>query len=320
MTVIYDTAYFIERAIKKHGNKYDYSKSVYTRSKDKVIIRCRSCDITFQQVAMGHLLGGGCASCYKKKHLLTQEDFVNRSVRKHGDKYGYHKAVFVSSSSKVEIYCRSCDEYFMQTPISHYLAGQGCGKCGIKSSRLTQEQFIAKAKQAHPDGAYDYSSSVFTGTANKVTIICNRCNGMFHQVGADHLRGRGCKPCSMKDTGYTRTDFISASNRHKGRATLYVIKCLDGDSVFYKVGITARKVRRRFTQSYMPFSYELTYEIKGDASYIYDLETQLHRLLKHKKYKPSLDFHGQTECFTTIKPVEQLLKRLSSTEQLQLIA
>ena len=134
------------------------------------------------------------------------------------------------------------------------------------------------------------------------------------------MRGRGCKPCSMKDTGYTRTDFISASNRHKGRAALYVIKCLDGDSVFYKVGITARKVRRRFTQSYMPFSYELTYEIKGDASYIYDLETQLHRLLKHKKYKPSLDFHGQTECFTTIKPIEQLLKKLANTEQLQLIA
>ena len=35
-----DTTEFIRMAINKHGDKYDYSKSEYTRSKDNIIIIC----------------------------------------------------------------------------------------------------------------------------------------------------------------------------------------------------------------------------------------------------------------------------------------
>lgn len=34
------TEIFIERAKKAHGNKYDYSKSVYTKSDSKICIIC----------------------------------------------------------------------------------------------------------------------------------------------------------------------------------------------------------------------------------------------------------------------------------------
>lgn len=36
-----NTEKFVERAIAKHGDRYDYSKSVYTKAKDKLIIICR---------------------------------------------------------------------------------------------------------------------------------------------------------------------------------------------------------------------------------------------------------------------------------------
>ena len=35
------TQVFIEKARVKHGDRYDYSKVVYVRSKDKVIITCK---------------------------------------------------------------------------------------------------------------------------------------------------------------------------------------------------------------------------------------------------------------------------------------
>ena len=70
----------------------------------------------------------------------------------------------------------------------------------------------------------------------------------------------------------------------------------------------------------MPYDYTTEYEIEGEAGYIYDLEVKLHLLLKNKSYEPSIKFRGYTECFTTIKLVERLLKELSNTGQLQLIA
>ena len=70
----------------------------------------------------------------------------------------------------------------------------------------------------------------------------------------------------------------------------------------------------------MPYEYSVECVIDGEAGYIYDLEVKLHLLLKNKSYEPSIKFRGYTECFTTIKPITRLLKELSNTDQLQLIA
>lgn len=53
---------FIEKACAIHGDRYDYSKAVYTRSRDKVIITCASHGV-FEQRAREHLSGNGCPSC-----------------------------------------------------------------------------------------------------------------------------------------------------------------------------------------------------------------------------------------------------------------
>jgi len=49
---------FIDRAIKTHGDKYDYSKIKYIDSRSKVIIVCKKHG-EFEQVANSHLLGNG---------------------------------------------------------------------------------------------------------------------------------------------------------------------------------------------------------------------------------------------------------------------
>lgn len=56
------TEQFIERAVAKHGLKYDYSQVVYVRSKTKVAIQC---DIhgVFYQTPNDHLTGYGCVHC-----------------------------------------------------------------------------------------------------------------------------------------------------------------------------------------------------------------------------------------------------------------
>ncbi len=53
---------FIEKAMAIHGNRYDYSASVYINSMSKIDIVCPDHG-TFSQVANAHLIGEGCPVC-----------------------------------------------------------------------------------------------------------------------------------------------------------------------------------------------------------------------------------------------------------------
>ena len=59
---LYETSEFISLANKVHKNKYDYSKSVYLKSKEKIIIICSEHG-EFKQTPNSHLNGNGCPQC-----------------------------------------------------------------------------------------------------------------------------------------------------------------------------------------------------------------------------------------------------------------
>ena len=73
-----DTNKFIENAKKIHGNKYDYSKTIYIGAKEKIEILC-PIHGEFWQTPDAHVHGSGCQKCAnntsnleieKKLHLL----------------------------------------------------------------------------------------------------------------------------------------------------------------------------------------------------------------------------------------------------------
>ena len=59
---------FIARAREVHGDKYDYSKTVYENMHSKVLIIC-PCHGEFYQRAQSHLLGSGCPMCKYDAHM-----------------------------------------------------------------------------------------------------------------------------------------------------------------------------------------------------------------------------------------------------------
>ena len=63
---------FIEKATKKHGNKYDYSKVNYVQSKEKVEIICLKHG-SFWQTPHDHLLGCGCPKCKRPESRLEEK-------------------------------------------------------------------------------------------------------------------------------------------------------------------------------------------------------------------------------------------------------
>ena len=69
------TQEFIAKAVLKHGDKYDYSKTVYTKAHDKVIITCKTHG-DFEQVAYYHLNGNGCRVCGYQYNAYTKENYI----------------------------------------------------------------------------------------------------------------------------------------------------------------------------------------------------------------------------------------------------
>jgi len=121
---------FITESKEVHGDEYDYSKVFYLRKDKKVKIICPIHGVFLQRPDV-HLNGAGCPTCGRIKSDLsrrkTTEDFINRSVKVHGNKYNYAKTKYVTAKEKVLICCKKHGE-FLQRPNNH-LNGAGCPVC-----------------------------------------------------------------------------------------------------------------------------------------------------------------------------------------------
>lgn len=213
------TQEFIEKAKSIHGDKYDYSKAIYTTAKKKLIIIC-PIHGEFKQTPDGHLHGQGCPKCKFEKlsseRRLTINEFIEKAREIHGDKYDYSNTVYVNSNTKLEILCPE-HGYFSMLPFNH-LSGKGCPKCGIlklKESRsLTNEEFIKKAKEVHGD-RYDYSITQYTGIENPISFICPE-HGIITQIANIHLHTKiGCPSCAGNKK-LTTEEFIQRSIKVHG--------------------------------------------------------------------------------------------------------
>ena len=198
------TEKFIERAIKVHGNKYDYSKVEYKDIFTPVII-IFSKHGEFWQVPNAHINEGkGCRECAKeanglKRRKYTQDEFIKHANEIHANKYNYSQVEYTTLRDKVCIICPEHGE-FWQTPEKHLHRGQGCPKCGVKllwdnRGRRTTEEFIEMSQKVHGD-KYDYSQVKYEEGRKKVCIICP-IHGEFWKTPNKHLLGQGCPICSQ---------------------------------------------------------------------------------------------------------------------------
>lgn len=138
---------------------------------------------------------------------ITQEEFVARVCKLHGDKYDYSKAVYRGKDEKVCIICPEHGE-FWQTPHNHW-NGQNCPLCAIKKKASSTEAFIERAKKVHGD-KYDYSKVEYVDAKTKVCIICP-IHGEFWQRPDIHLRGSVCRRCANDDKANTLEYYIELS-------------------------------------------------------------------------------------------------------------
>ena len=201
------TKIFIEKAVLKHGNKYDYSKVEYVNNTTPVCIICHKLDKfgrehgEFWQTPKDHLRGNKCIRC--RCNVLNLTDFILYANDVHNNKYDYSKSTYLGANKLTTIICPLHGEFQMR-PANH-LNGQGCPICANKERgsyrKNNTQNFILRASEKH-NNKYDYSKVEYINNWTKVCIICPE-HGEFWQKPNDHLKGSGCAICGQK---YNKTE------------------------------------------------------------------------------------------------------------------
>jgi very-short-patch-repair endonuclease len=168
---------FIEKAINKWGDKYDYSLVEYLNNTKKIKIIC-PLHGEFEQSPMSHLQAKyGCGKCVpvtKKTPKYTTIEFIEEAKSIWGDKYDYSLVEYINIRKKIKVIYD--DIVYEQTPGAHLKYPP--------ERFLNHEIFMVKAKRKWGD-KYDYSLVEFISTKIPIKIIYNGVT--YEQLPSNHL-------------------------------------------------------------------------------------------------------------------------------------
>lgn len=209
---------FIEKSTKIHNGEYNYSKSVYTRTDDKVIIIC-SVHGEFKQTPDHHLSGEGCPKCAGTQKRTTEE-FIDIATKIHDGFYSYPKSVYINAHKKLIITCPKHGE-FKQVPDSH-LQGNGCPNCVSsisksetlwlnslnipkefrqKTIKINQKNFRADAADTENKIVWEFYGDFWHGNLQR--FDSNGINKLVKKTFAELNAKTMAREQAIKDAGYT---------------------------------------------------------------------------------------------------------------------
>lgn len=140
----------------------------------------------------------------KKK---SYKEHLSKFKEVHGNKYLYpdDQEVGLAKFTWIDIYCKT--HGWFKKRIDCHVRGQGCPTCSLdstkKSRQYSTEDFILKATKVHGD-KYLYDKVEYVESKTKVKIICKE-HGVFYQIPASHLIGKGCGKCANEYSGKKRS-------------------------------------------------------------------------------------------------------------------
>ena len=213
----WSTEKFVEEARKVHGDKYDYSKSVYVKQSVGVTITC-PLHGDFVQTPRKHIRGQGCRKCGDDKKSrdcsIGMEEFVRRSKEKFGDKFDYSEVLYRNNKEKVRIKC-PVHGWFEMSPSAHLNSKTGCRKCGCEATKARRLQsrgyIVSKSKEVHGD-KYGYDNFDYVNWHTPSYVTCP-LHGDFLVHCSNHISNKsGCPKCSHKVSRWEEgvLDFISS--------------------------------------------------------------------------------------------------------------
>lgn len=228
------TKQFVDEAEKVHGDRYDYSKAVYTNQYNNVTIICPRHG-AFEQAPTNHLAGKRCLKCATEErgenHRLTFKNFLIKANDVHANKYKYKN--YIKASAKVTITCPMHGD-FEQEATGH-MAGKGCPKCGKYGFQPNQPAIL-------------YYLEINDGKVYKIGVTNRTVNERFYvselkniksvftinlKTGSEALKLETAILRKFKSHKYTGEDLLSSGNTELfnknifENLTIYSIKSIE---------------------------------------------------------------------------------------------
>ena len=155
-----NTKTFISKAIKVHGNKYDYSQVVYKNNSTKVTIIC-PIHGPFSQLPSNHINRiSGCPTCgnlnRKQSNRMTFDEVVVKANAVHNNKYKYLADNYTNVSGQLKIICPTHGLFF-QRGTNHVYSKQGCPQC-VDYGVYTKHYFNERPDMKNVDGVLYFIS------------------------------------------------------------------------------------------------------------------------------------------------------------------
>lgn len=286
----------IQESIALHGDAYGYDRFEYISSKTKVTLFCNKHQEYFETTPTSHLSKtrrAGCPKCGRGRMADACRSSTEEFIRKadaiqsdSGKEFDYSRVVYTRARTKVEIGCKTCGTWFMQSPDVH-LRNKGCGNCrNIKLAQdrsHTKEYFIEQALKVSGT-KYNYDLVEYKNARTYVDITCNDCCNKFKKKPTEILNGHGCR-CHAEPSGYSS----------KETGNMYIMTCED----MVKVGITNLdpSVRAKAVSKSYGKDFKVLEFFSMDGQICTDLETELLEELREQYESPKEKFSGYTETF-----------------------
>lgn len=147
----------------------------------------------------------------KKKKTMSNEEYKELCVQKHGDTYILDDVEYVSMKKYVYPTCRKHGRFKICAYDFAHL--RGCPHCGLENRKRTPfkrmrmnmsfDEFKAIAEPLH-DYKYKYIRDSFINLKEKMKMIC-LIHGEFEQSPYSHLNGHGCNECGIIKRSLTQT-------------------------------------------------------------------------------------------------------------------
>jgi hypothetical protein len=176
---------YIEKVSRKYNNKYDYSKTTYLGSNQKIIVICPEHG-EFKVLAGAHAHASECLMCNKRDRFFKQVKLV------YGDKYDYSSVSDFSPTAIAKIRCPEHGEF--ECVISgHMYKNQGCPRCPVDTIKLPMEPrkkyassntkntkkhrsqtgiVLLSRLTARYGHLYDFSNTTITNQNDNITLNC----------------------------------------------------------------------------------------------------------------------------------------------------
>lgn len=122
---------FIEKCKQVHGERFDYTKTMYINTRTDVIITCRKHGDVKVKPDNHIRQKQGCFNCFLDKHKLTSitNDRLDNLKRIHNNRYSYDNLQVVNG--QIEIICKIHGKF--EQSIYNHERGHGCSECNSSS-------------------------------------------------------------------------------------------------------------------------------------------------------------------------------------------